>query len=640
MQDNELIKFFFEEMEEQFEVLERGFLNLESSHGEEDLVQSIFRAAHSIKGSAAAMGFDVMKDLTHEMENVLDAIRQQKLTISKSVIDALFESFDALKALNEEYKVGSEEHLSIDTFVSKLKNLFTLPAATSSISARTCVITIAEKCQMKKVRAQIILNQLKKLGEVVSVSPALDSTSDDEAFMQLTIEFTSVHSDHELSDPLSKLVDVERVEFSSAPKETEPEMTPVPKKQVPSTSPSPHSSAASTVRVSVERLELLMNLVGEIIIDQARISQLNSTLRQEESSGEDHLNELEQVTHHLSRIVSELQENVMKTRMLPIEQSFNRFPRIVRDLSSQLGKDVNLIIEGGETELDRTVIEEIADPLIHLIRNSVDHGVELPSERIANGKPAKGTVRLAAEHQENQVVITIEDDGAGIDPERIKQSAIKKGLITEAKAETMSEYEVINLIFASGFSTASVISDVSGRGVGMDIVKNHIEKLNGIIDVKTVKSEGTTFTIKLPLTLAILKGLLVRLSDRMFAVPMNNIVEIVRIAESDIHYIDSREVITIREQVFPLIRLAEHFDLPSSTQGIKRNLTVIIVGVSEKRVGLVVDGLLGNQDIVVKPLGGYIGNIEGISGATILGDGSVSLIIDIPSVVQRGNARG
>lgn len=636
--DNELMRFFFEEMDEQFEVLERGFLQLESSSGDVELVQSIFRAAHSIKGSAAAMGFDVIKDLTHEMENVLDAIRQLKLTVSKRVIDALFEAFDVLKILNEEYKQGISTHTSIDGLIVTLKMVFEsheeihAPVDNQEV---ICQVVIAAHCQMKKVRAQIISNQLKKMGEIVSVVPALDASDEDAHYAHLSFILITDMDHSVIYEQVSKLVDVENVTLTTAiPSDISPPS--------PAAAPSPppvHASSATTVRVSIERLELLMNLVGEIIIDQARISQLGAVLRHENNKQEESLNDLEQVTHHLSRIVSELQENVMKTRMLPIEQSFNRFPRIVRDLSGQLGKEIDLVIEGGETELDRTVIEEIADPLIHLIRNSVDHGVELPQDRIAHGKPAKGTVRLCAEHQENQVVITIEDDGAGIDPENIKRSAIKKGLLTEAKAETLSDHEIVNLIFASGFSTASVISDVSGRGVGMDIVKNHIEKLSGMIDVKTLVGKGTTFTIKLPLTLAILKGLLVRLSDRMFAIPMNNIVEIVRIQNEDIYHIDSREVIKIREQVFPLIRLANHFGL-SDTPDHKRNLIVIIVGVSEKRIGLVVDGLLGNQDIVVKPLGSYIGNIEGISGATILGDGSVSLIIDIPSVVQRGNRHG
>jgi len=323
----------------------------------------------------------------------------------------------------------------------------------------------------------------------------------------------------------------------------------------------------------------------------------------------------------------------MKTRMSPIDQLFNRIPRMVRDLSNTLGKEVNLVMEGQETELDRTVIEEIGDSLIHLIRNALDHGIEKAEVRRQKNKPEKGTLRIAASHQANQVVLTIEDDGAGIDPEQVKQSAIQKELITPQEAEGMTERELIDLIFHPGFSTAKTVSDISGRGVGMDIVRSQIEKLNGLIEVETRPGEGTTFTIKLPLTLAIVTGLLVKLNGRTFALPMSSVVEIVRIRVGEINTVKEQAVAVIRDKAIPLIWLHDHFGI--ERQGRKhKNVFIVVVGVAERRLGLVVDELIGNQEIVVKSIGSYIGKIDGISGATILGDGSVSLILDVIGIAK------
>ena len=320
----------------------------------------------------------------------------------------------------------------------------------------------------------------------------------------------------------------------------------------------------------------------------------------------------------------------MKTRMLPVQQLFNRFPRMVRDLAQNLNKDIDLIFEGGQTEMDRTIIEEIHDPLIHIIRNSIDHGIESPKERLHKGKKKQGIVKISAFHQENNVILTIEDDGRGIDIPKIKSSAVQKQILSQQEADNLSEDEAINLIFTSGFSTATTVSDISGRGVGMDIVRNQIDKLNGIIDVETAKDYGTKFTIKLPLTLAILSGLLVKINKDTFALPMSNVLEIVRMPVQEIQYVKGQSVAVIREKVLPLIWLHDYFRIPRNNE--KKNLFLVVLGVAEKRFGLVVDQLIGNQEIVVKPLGSYVGKIEGFSGATILGDGSVACILDVVGI--------
>jgi two-component system chemotaxis sensor kinase CheA len=351
------------------------------------------------------------------------------------------------------------------------------------------------------------------------------------------------------------------------------------------------------------------------------------------------VDELMGISNQVARVVSDLQESVMNARMLPIQQLFNRFPRMVRDLSQTLGKDVDLILEGGETEMDRTIIEDITDPLIHLLRNSLDHGIETSEKRLEKGKSAKGILKIRAFKQEKHAVITIEDDGAGLNLEKIKQSAIKKGVINPHEAEAISHHDLVNLIFETGLSTAENVSDVSGRGVGMDIVRTQIVKLNGIIDVETKEGEGTKFTIKLPLNLVIfvLKGLLVKIHNETYALPMDNIVEIVRVPRKEIKSAKKQSVIVIRDKVHPVIWLHDYFKLPREQK--KKNVSIVVLGVAEKRFGIVVDELIGNQEIVFKSLGSYIGKVDGISGATILGNGSVACIFDVAGLSRMINGK-
>jgi len=387
-----------------------------------------------------------------------------------------------------------------------------------------------------------------------------------------------------------------------------------------------------TVRIDVERLDELMNLVGELVLGRNRLSQIVSGVV-ERFEGESLARELMDTVAQVDYLTSELQAVVMRARMMPIAKVFSKFPRIVRDLSRDLNKEVDLLIYGEETEVDKSVIEFIHDPLVHLIRNAIDHGIETPQERKAIGKPEKGKVILRAEHEGNFIVITVEDDGRGIDPERVRRKAVEKKIITEQEASSISDRDALNLIFLPGFSTASKVTNVSGRGVGLDVVKANITKLNGIIDVQSTLGQGTKFILKLPLTLAIIQGLLVDVCGEIFIIPLSSVIEVVRIPQIQVHSIKGKEIIRLRDSVLPLIRLANVFNL-SSNGDYKENLYVVVVGLAEKKLGIVVDGLVGQKEVVIKSLGSYLNNVRGIAGATILGDGTVRMIVDVAQIFK------
>jgi two-component system chemotaxis sensor kinase CheA len=387
-----------------------------------------------------------------------------------------------------------------------------------------------------------------------------------------------------------------------------------------------------TVRIDVERLDELMNLVGELVLGRNRLTQIVSGIV-ERFEGESLARELMDTIAQVDYLTSELQAVVMRARMMPIAKVFSKFPRIVRDLSRDLNKEVELLIYGEETEVDKSVIESIHDPLVHLIRNAIDHGIETPHERKAVGKPEKGKVILRAEHEGNFIVITVEDDGRGIDPERVRRKAVERKIITEQEASSISDRDALNLIFLPGFSTASKVTNVSGRGVGLDVVKANITKLNGMIDVQSTLGQGTKFILKLPLTLAIIQGLLVDVCGEIFIIPLSSVIEVVRIPRSQVHSIKGREIIRLRDSVLPLVRLADIFNL-SSNGDFKENLYVVVVGLAEKKLGIVVDGLVGQKEVVIKSLGSYLNNVRGIAGATILGDGTVRMIVDVAQIFK------
>ncbi|MGM1048255.1 MAG: chemotaxis protein CheW [Bacillota bacterium] len=662
---SEYKEVFMEELDEQLQLMDDEILKLEQEGDKGDAVQSLFRAAHTLKGSSAAMGFDTMKQLTHEMEHLLDQVRSHQLTVSAPLIDLLFQSLDNLKLLKLEIMEGEESLTDISGCVYDLQHfahvqedskpgtgLVSEPLIKPQISmdnrlrVSECLeqqlqvnwifLRISASCFIKGARAYVIQMSLAECGEILYTSPDLGELDEqEEGELELAFLHAGVCDVEKLYSVALGLMDVEQVVVEPVQLEEIAILsvsTPTPNKELdPAESSSSVKSKPQTIRVSVERLEHLMNLVGELVIDQTRIHQVEQIQRRR--FADDSVTDLAHISDHLSRVIGDLQDSVMKARMLPIEQLFNRFPRMIRDLGRDLGKDIDLLIEGKDTELDRTLIEEISDPLIHLIRNAVDHGIETPDARTAKGKSPTGKLIIRAAHEDNQVVIYVKDDGAGIDPARMKSSAISKGLLTAEEAEALSKRDAVELIFRPGFSTASVVSDVSGRGVGMDIVKSHIEKMNGLIDIETELGSGTQFKIKLPLTLAIIDGLLVKITGQTFIIPMSNIAEIVRVKAEELVTLRGQSVLLLRNQVIPVSWMHEHFKIASQEHH-KSQLSLVIVGSAEKRLALVVDELIGNQEIVIKSLGSYVGKVNGIAGGTILGDGSVALIMEISALIN------
>ncbi|MCL6442295.1 MAG: chemotaxis protein CheA [Alicyclobacillus sp.] len=662
---SELMGVFLQEVEEQLQLLERGLLRLEEHGDSQEVIQSLFRVAHTLKGSSAAMGFEEMKLLVHKMEDVLEQVRQGRVSVTRQVVDILFQCLDRLQYIRHELMNGGGIKTDTRSVVEALHNLLTnevIKNAQPSVPRESlvldkeqasqvddaiekgrhvwiCEVDIDPECEMKLARAHIVLRQLNDIGTVIATLPELNHLEIDDNQIGQVIYLLDTHLDPvKLEQTIRDFLDIQAVRVKPFVRQVVGTVTAetVTSSGAPS-DPKDSKRTVHMVRVDVDRLERLMNLVGELVIDQTRIAQAGKVLRDRYRTDET-VSDMEQISNHLIRVVGELQESVMKIRMSPIEQLFNRLPRLVRDLAHRLEKEVHLEVVGQETELDRTVIEEISDPLIHLIRNAIDHGIEPAEDRKIAGKPAMGTLRIAASHQENQVVITIEDDGAGIDPQKIKASAIRKGVIPEQEAEGLTDHEAIQLIYRPGFSTTESISDISGRGVGMDIVREHIEKLNGLIDVESRVGKGTKFTIKLPLTLAIITGLLVKFGKRTYVLPMGSVVEIVRVPEEAINLVKGQPMAVVRERALPIVWLHDYFGFRRSDRK-KKHLSIVIVGVAEKRLGLVVDELIGNQEIVVKPLGAYIGKVEGISGVTILGDGNVAPILDVVGVARLIDSR-
>lgn len=676
---------FLDEVDEQLEILEKEVLNLEQDGENVETIQNIFRAAHTLKGSSAAMGMEQMKELTHKVENVFNCIRNQQMKVNTTVINVIFESIDMVKRLKEAILDGKLETVSISALVAKLDSLkdkndteeevlekppihhenvetsfpevildeyqkdMVEKALELGMNAFTVYVALKENTLLKSVRAFLIHNNLKEIGEIIASFPSPEIIEDEDEFEGNLAFIVLTHSKNkEVFQIVNSISDIKTIHLTSLTssnldsfgkgKKIEVSNKKVDEKTNQNTKSLSKAKVQQTVRIDVERLESLMNLVGELVISQTRLADIRNRLADRYSNDPD-IEGFQEVSNQFGQTISELQEGMMKSRMLPIEQLFNRFPRMVRDIAQKSGKEINFITEGKETELDRGLIEEIADPIIHLLRNSLDHGIELPEEREKIGKPRQGTVILKAAHEESHIVITISDDGKGIDSEKIKQSAINKNMITAEEAERMTEKDLVFLIFKSGVSTANKITDISGRGVGMDIVRSHIEKLNGLIDIHTKVGEGTIFTIKLPLTLAIIRSLLVQIGRKQFALPLANVQEIIRISQEEVKTVQNQDVGIVRDRILPLVRLHKRLNASEEDIRHKKRLFVVVVGLAEKRVGIVVDKTLGNQEIVIKSLGKYIGTPKYISGATIMGDGNVALILDVGSIVNEEGSK-
>lgn len=591
-EDQELLEGFLTESTELLEKLDDDLVTLEKSPSDADLLNGIFRSIHTVKGASSFLGFDLLVKVTHKTEDVLNRLRKGELFVNPEIMDVILEAVDLVKLLVNDIKGGEIQERETDATIDKL-----LPYLSENITAPTTL-------SAEPVKA-------------ASPPPA----KNDETAATTTNEAASCN-------------------------ETQPEIVAEETSAVAlinSKAPTPPKAAAakgdeladnSTVRVDVKRLDDLMNQVGELVLERNRMIQLHSDF-QDGLDPAGFTDEFGKLSKRLNFVTSELQMQVLKMRMIPVEKVFKKFPRIVRNLARELGKEVDLQIFGEETELDRSVVDEIGDPLIHLIRNALDHGLEIPEERLAAGKPKKGTVILSAAHEGNHIVISIKDNGRGINPDKVAAKAIEKGLITEEQLAAMGGRDILDLIFLPGFSTKEKTTDLSGRGVGMDVVRTNIKKLNGIIEIKNEIGQGSEFILKLPLTLAIIQSLLVEVESEIYSIPLSAVIETLKVEKSTFHLIGGREVLKLRESVLPLIRLQKHFGCVDESQG-KNSCYVVVVGVAEKRVGLVVTRLLGQQEVAIKSLGKFLANLPGIAGSTILGDGRVALIVDPLAFVEGG----
>lgn len=630
----EIMEDFLIEAFELIEQIDHDLVELEANPEDLELLNRIFRVAHTVKGSSSFLNFDVLTELTHHMEDVLNKARKGELKITPDIMDVVLESVDMMKGLLESIRDnGSDSAAGID-----IKNICVRLTQISEGEAPSAAAETPAAPAPEPVK------------EPEPAAPA------EEAAPEVSDAELSKLSDSEVEAEIERLLKVRKAEDQArraskgiAPKSPEeiapaasdapaPAPKPAPSrerdtdKKVPAASSNSAVAQEQTIRVEVKRLDHLMNLIGELVLGKNRLLKIYDDV-EERYEGEKFLEELNQVVSSLSLVTTDIQLAVMKTRMLPIAKVFNKFPRMIRDLSRELGKQIDLEISGEETELDKSIVEEIGDPLVHIIRNSCDHGIEDPETRKAMGKPEKGLVQLKAYNEGNHIVVEIVDDGKGLDADMLKAKSIEKGIITEREADAMSEKEAFGLIFKPGFSTAAKVTNVSGRGVGMDVVKTNIEKLNGIIDIESEVGKGTVMKLKIPLTLAIIQSLLVGTQEEFYAIPLASVLETVRVPIDDIYTIDGKNVLRLRDEVLSLVRLSDVFGVNKVFDGGDQTY-VVIIGVAEAKLGIIVDTLVGQEEIVIKSMGDYLQNIPGIAGATIRGDGRVTLIIDVGAMME------
>ena len=682
--DNQYMDMFLDESHEHLQSLNEGLLRLEENMEEISVVNDIFRNAHTLKGMSATMGFAKIAELTHEMEDVLDLVRKEQLKLNEDIMDTLFKCLDSLEQMVDSVGNGeAEDVVDVSDLVAKLSSISkgtpppaAAPAAGGAAAAPAAgdasggaggdlgiddidldvmkkakdagmnvfhvKVTLMESCVLKAARSVMVMHALDEIGDVIkSVPPAEDLEQEkfERSFDIVLATASDAEAVTNAVDTVSEIEDigVEELDPDALAKPAEPApdapaaaAAPAPKKAAPAKKEGAKAAApkkqhqSQSVRVDIEKLDTLMNLMGELVINKVRLEQIGQTHR---------MSDLMETLEQMDRVTGDLQNIVMKVRMVPVSAVFNRFPRMVRDVSKELGKEINLTIEGEETELDRTVIDEIGDPIMHLLRNSLDHGVESPDAREAKGKPRVGEVGLIARHEGNNVVIMITDDGAGIDASKIRRKAVEKGMITQDEADRLDDADAVRLIFLPGFSTAEQITDISGRGVGMDVVRSKIEALSGHVDVETHIDEGSIFKIKLPLTLAIIQAMLVRVQEEMYAIPLTSIDSTVNIEPTDIQTIQNKEVIVLRGEIIPIVRMEEALQVPHVKDS--EELFVVVVHAGEAKAGIVVDNLIGQQEIVIKTLGNLFAGLKLFGGATVLGDGRVALILDVATMIQQ-----
>jgi two-component system, chemotaxis family, sensor kinase CheA len=679
------LPIFLAEVDEHLQVLDENLVEIERSSGDADLLQKLFRAAHTLKGMAGMIGHQRMTRLTHVMETAFDGLRKNTMQMSTPLVDLCLDTVDSLRSLRSEVSTGKKSNIDVEHLTQEFNAYISAEAVTSQnnpqIKLPAAINTvplpvqkpvetngkhkfifnarIAPNSIASAARAFQLIMALQEFGELSAITPPLEMIEAALPVQDFSAELLTNAPEEKIRKAVDQISEIAAFSFQTPAENSTPAAAvpavveaslPVVKDTPPAepetktaatVSPtalaSPNNKKTSlrsemTVRTSVERLDNLMNLVGELITDRNHLYQIRSRL-EVEASGGSHMDTLTETIAHLGRITDQLQEEVMQIRMLPISNVFSKFPRVVRDMAQKTGKQIDLVIHGEDTELDRSMIEEINDPLIHLVRNSVDHGIEPPAERLAAGKPERGTITMTARHEQGRIILTIEDDGRGIDTAKVRRTAIQKGLISEDEANALSEEQAVELIFLPGLSTAQKVTDISGRGVGMDIVHTNIQRINGTVQVETVRGKGTILQITLPLTLAIVPTLLVRVAKCVYAIPIVMVTETLRLSKKEIHTVRGKPVTILRDNVLPLLNLAETFNHRKEKID-RKHLYAVVVNSGKQRVGLAVDSLTGEEEVVVKSLGSLVGEIPGISSAAILGDGSIALIIDVPGLFK------
>ena len=639
----EILQDFLVESFELVEKLDEDLVALETNPEDLELLNGIFRVAHTVKGASSFLNFDVLTHLTHHMEDVLNKARHGDLILTPDIMDVVLESIDLMKELlNIIRDTSADAGVDVSGCVSRL----------DKISGGSGDVKGPEVQAVETATAEVVEDVAPK-SSTDEDELDYDNMGDDEIEAEIE-RLLNQRQEEDKAKRAAKIAAGESVPEAPPSPDEEPEKKETPQKEpkavVATPPPAPvkpapkaepkaaapaHRTPATveqTIRVDVKRLDHLMNLIGELVLAKNRLIKINDDV-EERYEGEEFLEELNQVVSIVSLVTTDLQIAVMKTRMLPIGKVFNKFPRMIRDLSRELNKEIDLEISGEDTELDKSIVEEIGDPLVHIIRNSCDHGVERPEIRTANGKPAKGTIDLKAYNEGNQIVIQIDDDGKGLDVEMLKNKSLEKGIITEKEADSMSDKEAFGLIFKPGFSTAASVTSVSGRGVGMDVVKTNIEKLNGMIDIESTLGSGTSIKLKIPLTLAIIQALLVGVQEEYYAIPLASVLETVRISKDEIYTVEGRSVMRLRDEVLSLVHIGDIFEVERILDS-SEHAYVVVLGLGTSKLGLIVDTLVGQEEIVIKSLGDYLKGIEGIAGATIRGDGGVTLIVDVVALMQ------
>ncbi|ULA63089.1 MAG: Sensor histidine kinase CheAY [Nitrospira sp.] len=615
----EILNDFLTETTEMIDSLDQKFVELETQPQNKDLLNEIFRAMHSMKGSAGFLGFSHLVDITHRAESILNKLRQGEMAVVPEIITVILETVDTVKAIMAEIRTsGTDVKIPVESMSQKLDDIlagkFSAETSAPPSSPADPPAPVAATTTAPEVAPAVAPPQL---GEIL-VTEGL--ATKEQVFDALTAQSKQPEPKQPLGELLVAAKAISEKALDQALQKQEK-------------APKPEEDA--TIRVETRRLDSVMNLVGELVLGRNRLIKIGGSLEQTHET-DPQVRALSETLTQLNLVTTDLQLAVMKTRMLPIKKVMAKLPRMVRDLSSKLGKQVRLETHGEETELDKSVADEIGDPLVHLVRNAIDHGIEMPTERHAARKPSEGLLRIAASQEGNSIVIRIQDDGKGIALSKIKAKALQKGLISEAELAGLEPREVVNLVFLPGFSTAEKVTDVSGRGVGMDVVRTNIRKMNGTVEIESEEGKGSLITIKLPLTIAIIQALMVEVERATFAIPLSSVIEAVRISKSEIKTINGREVLHLRDRVLPLLRLAKEFEIPTENE--RDRFYVVVAALGDRRIGVVVDELRSQEEVVIKSIWDYLDSIKGISGATITGEGKVVLILDISELVENAQA--